>query len=189
MSNKSTSKHSDRFLSLLQPIEGELECYARRMAADADLASDVLQNAVLRAFSTFDRYREDASFRAWIYKILTNEIRSMNRKRRKIEGRELHADEEMLGASSDEPAHWCGWDGDETKLYEALDDGLVRALQCLTVNERAVLLLRAVADLRYHDIAETLEIPMGSVMGHLARARQKTREALLRRSKEGRSLP
>jgi RNA polymerase sigma-70 factor (ECF subfamily) len=186
---RNPSDQADRFLALLRPLERELECYARRMTAGANLASDVLQNAVLRAFRHFDRYHPEASFRAWIYKIVSNEIRSMNRNRRKIEGHELHAEEEMLGATSDDPTLWCGWDGDEARLYEALDDGLVRALQCLTVNERAVLLLRAVADLRYHDIAETLEMPMGSVMGHLARARQKTRQALLRRSKEGRILP
>lgn len=142
---------------------------------------------MLRACRHFDRYHPEASFRAWIYKILTNEIRSMNRVRRKIEDNELHADEDMLGTVLEEPVLWSCWDGDESTLYETLDDGLVLALRELTINERAVLLLRAVADFKYRDIAETLEIPMGSVMGHLARARHKTRVALLRYSKERRN--
>lgn len=166
-----SSNRSERFLSLLRPLERELEIYARRMTASTDLAGDALQNAVMKAFRHFDRYHPEASFRAWIYKILTNEIRSINRTRRKIEGNELHADDEMLGAASGGPSLWSCWDGDEETLYERLDDGLVGALRCLTLNERAVLLLRGVADLKYHDIAETLGMPLGSVMGHLARAR------------------
>ncbi|CAN5202907.1 sigma-70 family RNA polymerase sigma factor [soil metagenome] len=179
----------ERFLSLLRPLERELEIYARRMTSSVDLGSDALQNAVLKAFRHFDRYHPEASFRAWIYTILTNEIRAMNRSRRKIECRELPAEEEMLGAVSGEPSLWSCWDGDEDALYERLDDGVVRALQSLSVNERAVLLLRGVADLQYRDIAETLGIPMGSVMGHLSRARQKTREALLRQTNRRKRSP
>ena len=66
-------------------------------------------------------------------------------------------------------------------LNEALDQNLVAGLKTLTDNERAVLLLRAIGELRYREIAESLEIPLGSVMGHLARARQKMR-ALIARS-------
>src|SRR6266478_4547142 len=63
-----------RFLTLLRPIEGDLENYSRRMVFDQRDFEDALQNAVLRAFRAFDRYHDDASFRAWIFKILTNEI-------------------------------------------------------------------------------------------------------------------
>ena len=50
----------------------------------------------------------------------------------------------------------------------------------LTDTERAVLLLRAIGELRYREISESLDIPMGSVMGHLARARQKMRALIAR---------
>jgi len=46
--------------------------------------------------------------------------------------------------------------------------------------ERAVLLMRAIGDLRYREISECLGIPLGSVMGNLSRARQKMRDAILR---------
>ena len=70
-----------RFLSLLRPIEADLENYSRRMVFDRRDFEDALQNAVLRAFRAFDRYHDDASFRAWMFKILTNEIFAINRKR------------------------------------------------------------------------------------------------------------
>ena len=63
---------------------------------------------------------------------------------------------------------------------EALDDRLVAALRTLPEQERAVLLLRAISGLAYDEMAAALEIPMGSVMGYLSRARQKMRATLVR---------
>src|SRR2546428_13840791 len=73
-----------RFLSLLQPIERDLENYSRRMVFDRRDFEDALQNAVLRAVRAFDRYHDDASFRAWMFRILTNEIFAINRKRGRV---------------------------------------------------------------------------------------------------------
>ena len=168
-----------RFLSLLRPIEGDLENYCRRMVFDRRDFEDALQNAVLRAFRAFDRYHDDASFRAWMFKILTNEIFAMNRKRGRIAEFEVAVEpEEMeefagLGFAGEAPISW------ET-LADALDEELLAALQNLNQSERAVLLMRAIGDLRYREISECLGIPLGSVMGNLSRARQKMRDAILR---------
>ena len=70
---------------------------------------------------------------------------------------------------------------------DALDEDILRALQALNEAERAVLLLRAIGDLRYREISECLDIPLGSVMGNLFRARQKMRGALV--GKRGRRSP
>jgi RNA polymerase sigma-70 factor (ECF subfamily) len=168
-----------RFLSLLRPIEGDLENYCRRMVLDRHDSEDALQNAVLRAFGAFDRYHDDASFRAWMLKILTNEIFAMNRKRGRIAEFEITVEpEEMeefagLDFASEEPISW-------EMLADALDDGLHIALKSLNDSERAVLLMRAIGDLRYREISECLGIPLGSVMGNLSRARQKMRDTILR---------
>ena len=172
----------DRFLSLLRPIERGLENYSRRMVFDRRDSEDALQNAVLRAFRAFDRYHDDASFRAWMFKILTNEIFAINRKRGRVAEFEIAVEpEEMeefagLEFASEMPISW------ET-LADALDEELVTALQSLNDSERAVLLMRAIGDLRYREISECLGIPLGSVMGNLSRARQKIRDAILRARK------
>ena len=70
---------ADRFLALLKPIERDLERYARRLMWEPHEAPDALQNAVLRAFAAFHRYHEDASFRTWMFKILTREAFALNR--------------------------------------------------------------------------------------------------------------
>jgi len=182
LSNQEQHSAAGRFLGLLQPIESDLENYARRMVFDRRDCEDALQNAVLRAFRAFDRYHDDASFRAWMFRILTNEIFTMHRKRGRVAQFEVAVDpeeiEEFAGLQfvGDAPISW------ET-LADALDEELLTALQTLNQSERAVLLMRAIGDLRYREISECLAIPLGSVMGNLSRARQKMRDAILRARK------
>jgi RNA polymerase sigma-70 factor (ECF subfamily) len=181
---------ADRFLALLRPIERDLETYCRRLIWAPQDAPDALQNAVLRAFAAFDRYHADASFRAWMLKILTHEAFALNRKHARIARHEFQLEPEELArlplaGSPDER-------GKQTvppeALDEALDDDLAAGLKTLTDTERAVLLLRAIGELRYREIAESLGIPLGSVMGNLARARQKMRALITRASRRAESL-
>jgi RNA polymerase sigma-70 factor (ECF subfamily) len=175
---KTATSESDRFLTLLKPIERDLETYARRLMWEPQEAPDALQNAVLRAFAAFDRYREDASFRAWMFKILTREAFALNRKHARITRHEFQLGPEELAGLA------CTEDQDQDSsqpvsadaLNEALDPDLAAALKTLTDPERAVLLLRAIGELRYREISETLS----SVMGNLSRARQKMRALIAR---------
>jgi RNA polymerase sigma-70 factor, ECF subfamily len=172
----------DRFLALLKPIERDLETYARRLMWEPQEAPDALQNAVLRAFAAFDRYHEDASFRAWIFKILTNEAFALNRKHAQIARHEFQLDPEELAGlpSADEPSSDGGQLLSPEALNELLEPALAAGLKTLTDTERAVLLLRAIGGLRYREISESLTIPLGSVMGNLSRARQKMRILITR---------
>jgi len=172
---------ADRFLALLQPIERDLETYSRRLIWEPQEAPDALQNAVLRAFAAFDRYREDASFRAWMFKILTREAFALNRKHARIARFEFQLEPDELARLpfAGEPEGGALPLSAEA-LNEALEPAVQAGLRALTDTERAVLLLRAIGDLRYREISESLGIPLGSVMGHLARARQKMRACLAR---------
>ena len=179
-----TPSPSDRFLVLLKPIQLELEVYARRLLWEPQQAPDAVQNAVLRAFAAFDRYVEQGRFRAWMFRILTREAWALNRKHGAIAQHELQLEPSELaelpiaepGAMSD-PGH------------EILEPELQRGLRSLNDNERAVLLLRAIGEFRYREISDTLDMPLGSVMGHLSRARVKMRLALRRLETSNPSRP
>jgi RNA polymerase sigma-70 factor, ECF subfamily len=187
---ESETSDADRFLALLRPIEHDLERYCRRLMWEPQEAPDALQNAVLRAFAAFDRYHENASFRAWMFKILTHEAFAVNRKHARIARHEFQLEPEELAELpfAGEP----GLAGDKPLSAEALDEALEPSvsagLKSLTDTERAVLLLRAIAELRYREISESLDIPIGSVMGNLSRARQKMRACLARWERRTNSL-
>jgi RNA polymerase sigma-70 factor (ECF subfamily) len=160
-------------------LQRELEVYARRLLWEPQQVADVLQNAALRGFAAFDRYRENASFRAWMFKILTREAFALNRKHARIARHEFQLDpEEIAELPVTAPAAEAGL-ASGTALNEILEPELQRALRTLSDPERAVLLLRSIGEMRYREISEALDLPMGSVMGYLARARQKMRAALL----------
>jgi len=179
---ETATSEADRFLALLRPIERDLETYCRRLMWDAQEAPDTLQNAVMRAFAAFDRYHEGASFRAWMFKILTHEAFAMNRKHARIARHEFQLEPEELEGlpMTAEPEQSSNQPFSPEALNEAFEPALASGLKTLTDTERAVLLLRAVGDLRYREIAESLDIPLGSVMGNLARARQKMRAVIVR---------
>src|SRR2546427_8504327 len=119
-------KQEARFLSLLRPIEADLENYSRRMVFEQGDCEDALQNAVLRAFRAFDRYHDDASFRAWMFRILTNEIFAINRKRGRVAEFEVAIEQEEmeefagLDFAGETPTSW-------DSLADALDEELVSA--------------------------------------------------------------
>ena len=179
---------AERFLALLKPIERDLETYSRRLIWEPQEAPDALQNAVMRAFGAFERYRPEASFRAWMFKILTREAFALNRKHARIARHEFQLEPEELAGLSN-----AAFEDNASSLTMPLESqpwepDLAAGLKTLTDNERAVLLLRAIAELRYREISESLEIPLGSVMGHLARARQKMRAFLDRAARRARIL-
>ena len=179
---ETATSDADRFLALLRPIERDLETYARRLVWEPQEAPDALQNAVLRGFAAFDRYHEDASFRAWMFKILTREAFALNRKHARIARHEFQLEPEELAElpSTGEQDQGGSQPVSPEALNEALDPALTAGLKTLTDTERAVLLLRAIGELRYREISETLGIPLGSVMGNLSRARQKMRALIAR---------
>lgn len=174
---------AERFLALLRPIQRELEGLSRRLCWNEADTFDALQNAVLKAFKAFDRYHDDGCLRAWMFKIVTNEVRRLNQRQGRLARFECPTGPESfetLPACETTAIPWRDWLNAPEALADALDQELVVGLKTLTESERAVLLLRALGDFRYREIAEILEIPMGSVMGHLARARGKLQAVALR---------
>jgi RNA polymerase sigma-70 factor, ECF subfamily len=171
-----------RFLALLEPCQTELEAYARRLVWDPQEARDALHNALARAIAAFGRFRAESNFRAWLYQILTREAFALNRKHRRIAAREFEMEpDEIAQLADDEPAVPPPPGPDLESVQDFLDEDLVRALRMLAEEERAVLLLRAMAAFSYRDIADALDMPVGSVVGYLGRARKKMRVALGRR--------
>ncbi len=145
---------------------------ARRLTRDGNDAEDLVQDTLVRAYRAFDRF--DGRYpRAWLLTILRNTHRNLLRKRRP----DL-MDDEMAGAL---PAR-----GEDGRIDGVMDaalradlDPLVRdALGSLSAKHRAVVALVDLDGLTYREAAELLEVPIGTVMSRLHRARAKVRAHL-----------
>jgi RNA polymerase sigma-70 factor (ECF subfamily) len=174
----------------LEPLEAALEAYARRSVHDPNSAEDVLQEAVGKAFRDFHLYAEGTNFRAWMFRYLNLEIyagnRSFHRQRHEalleepaIENVwEQAIDEPLLERMLEEPQ----------RVLSQCDDALAKAIGELSPVERSVLLLRAIGQFKHREMAEILEVPMGTIMSALSRARSSLRLRLAVYAREQRLL-
>ena len=147
---------------------------ARRLARTGDDAADLVQETYLRAFRARQSFQlQEHGIRPWLVRIMHNLhfSRSDREKRQPVsmEGGSLEA-AARLGGAADQAFQPAGWEG--------MDERLVRALNEVPEEYRAVLLLWAVEEFSYKEIAESLDIPMGTVMSRLHRARQRLGELL-----------
>ena len=149
------------FSALVRLYDPQLRAYAYRILGDRTAMDDALQNAYLSAFRAIRRFRGDASFKNWMYRIVHNACIDLIRKRR--DDVELF---EGVAAVSD-PA---------TAGIARLD--LAAAFERMTVEHRSVLMLVDVEGLDYAEAAVVLSIPVGTVRSRLNRARAAMRREL-----------
>lgn len=172
----------ERFLRHLEPLQGALEAYCRRSLYDPYGVLDVLQTSVACTFRDFHLYVEGTNFRAWIFRYVHLEIQNANRKHRRNRHETLPADlsvEETWNLVLDEPLLHVLLD-DPKAILDECDSALAEAIESLASQERSILLLHAIGEFKYREIAEILQVPIGTVMSGLSRCRLRIRERLVK---------
>jgi RNA polymerase sigma factor (sigma-70 family) len=148
-----------------------LRRYARVLTGDSNRADDLVQDTLARAWEKRGLWLAGSDLRAWLFTIMHNvHVNQFARRRRELAESSLDAD--------DGPA--AGWEvpvratqSDRVELTEVL-----MHIQRLPSEQREVLMLAAVEELRYDEIARIQGIPIGTVMSRLNRARDKLRRML-----------
>jgi RNA polymerase sigma-70 factor (ECF subfamily) len=176
------------FEELIGPLLDGLFGYSLRMAQNRADAEDLLQESVYRAYRGFEGFRRGTNFKAWMFRIVTNTFISRVRSAKRapmllaeldsIEDTATALQEELIDAETD----WQRVIGDH------VEDEVKLALSELPAEFRAPLLLSCLGGLRYKEIASALDVPIGTVMSRLFRARQRMRRSL-RSYAEERGLP
>jgi RNA polymerase sigma factor (sigma-70 family) len=160
---------------------------ARWLCRNDHDAEDIVQEAYLRAFRSFGTFHGDNA-RPWLLAIVRNATYTWLRQNRGHEldrsfDEETSADGEGASVTMLSPPD----SNPESILARSDDKGLLnRALEMLPVEFREVLVLRELEDLSYKEIARIAEIPIGTVMSRLSRARKSLGECLVRIDKESR---
>jgi RNA polymerase sigma-70 factor (ECF subfamily) len=170
----------------LGPLQGALEAFCRRSLHDPNAVRDVLQSAVANAYRDFHLYVEGTNFRAWIFRYAHLETLNSNRKYARTRHEKLPADlsvEDAWQLALDEPLFKVLLD-DPDAVLDQCDAILAQALRELAPLDRAVLLLQAIGEFKYREIADVLEVPIGTVMSTLARCRVRLRQRLVQYGEE-----
>jgi RNA polymerase sigma-70 factor (ECF subfamily) len=140
---------------------------AVRMSGDRARAEDAVQETYLRAWRSFRTYQPDTNCRAWLFRILLNVLKKAAGKKRRDP---LAEAEDVEGSNKVIPLFPEGEDGNRQDILAAVGH--------LTPEFRDVLWLVVVEGFSYKETAQMLDIPMGTVMSRLYRARRELRRWL-----------
>ena len=157
-------------LGVLVHMEDEARHVAFGVLRDRGLAEDVVQETMIKAWRSMDRFRGDSSVRTWVLRIAHNTAVDALRRRREraVAPEDLRRDGEAT--TMDDPA----------RRYAGREDvGVLRdALAAMDELSRTIVVLREIEGLSYQEIAGTLEVPVATVKTRLLRARRALSAAL-----------
>lgn len=163
------------FVALVEKHRHEFFMFVRRTVWHEENAEDAFCAAIAAAYENRYKFRSGTNFRAWMYKILVNKCFAANRDAMRtvvdiedLDEQYLARQDDPMAPISEDPDKWVAQCGDE----------VVQSLARIRPVERACLLLLSLGGYSYREIADIVEIPHGTVVTHLARARAKLRQWL-----------
>lgn len=166
----------ERFERLVEPLMAPAYRTAYQFARNAADAEELVQDATVQAYRAFGSFREGTYFRAWFFKILTNlAIHRYRQKQRRPDSVSLDsaADTGLWELAKDKDA------GPEEQVFSKFDRERVSdALDALPDEFQTVCTLYLMEEFSYEEIAEILEVPIGTVRSRLHRGRKLLQAAL-----------
>ena len=155
------------FAELVRRHQSQVRSVLRRLAkGDAALADDLAQETFLLAWRNLRRFRFEARFSTWLYRIAFNAWQSEMRRKREF----------TLGLDDDAPVPGEGGFDEMPDVASRVD--LERAMALLSDGERAAIAACYYADLTHEEAAQALGIPLGTVKTHVLRAKARLRARL-----------
>ena len=179
----SEAEKHDIFQSEFLPELRALYNFGYRLTLDEDDARDLVQETYLKAFRFIDSFRKGTNAKAWLFRILKNGFINEYRKKKKEPAKVDYQDVENI-YNADEATGSMNAELRVESLQEELGDEISGALNTLDEDFRTVILLCDVEGFKYEEIADILDIPIGTVRSRLHRARTMLKEKLARYARE-----
>ena len=151
---------------------------ARRLNRNEASAEDLVQETYLRALRSYQSFDlREFGIRPWLLRIMhnlhTSRQQRESRQPKSIDDERLHSAPDLGNSSGSSDGASNG-----AVLWEGMDQQLAKAMETLPEEYQSVMLLWAIDELSYKEIAEALEVPIGTVMSRLHRARQRLSDQL-----------
>jgi RNA polymerase sigma-70 factor (ECF subfamily) len=155
--------------------------FALRLSGSADEAEDLVQETFLRAFRAWDQYERGTRAKSWLFTICRNVfLRKRERSQRHDEIVAESADRSGPGSDPVNPV-WVsalGVDPEGDFFASIVDERIVEAIDALPEEYRTAVILSDIEGLSYAEIAEMVEVPVGTVKSRLFRGRRRLQEVL-----------
>ncbi|EYF05603.1 RNA polymerase sigma factor [Chondromyces apiculatus] len=152
-------------------LHGEMIGHAVRLSGSESLAEDIVQDAIERALRFEASYQPGTNVRGWLHQIVFSVFISRCRRSRR--------ERDALDKLALDPCAWT-CPQEQRTVMRTLPDGMKKALAKLPAHFRGVLVMIDLEELTYKDVSFILEVPMGTVMSRLHRARRMLAEAVER---------
>ena len=169
-----------RFQSDALPMLDSLYAGALRMTRNPADAEDLVQETMLRAYRAFDRFEAGTNLKAWLFRILTNAYintyRKKQREPKKVSTDEIEDFDLFRELKNHDPAFTTSA---ETVVLDSLvDTDIIEALDELPEQFRLAVVLSDLEDFSYAEMAEIMDVPLGTVMSRLHRGRKALQQRL-----------
>jgi len=166
---------AEAFARIVDAYQGRVFGFVRRMVSDSEEAADIAQEVFIRAYQSFTRFDGRSSLRTWLFRIAHNLC--VDRARRLGRAPERTS----LDVSDEDNAFEIPdqrWDPQTIVLDDELKAIIEEALSTMSDKLRTVLLLHDREDFAYEEIAQTLDVPIGTVKSRLFLARAHLQKAV-----------
>jgi RNA polymerase sigma-70 factor, ECF subfamily len=175
-----TEDERRRFQADALPLLDSLYGAALRMTRNPQDAEDLVQETMLRAYRAFDRFEAGTNLKAWLFRILTNAYINTYRKRQR-EPQKVSADEvEEFDLYQELKNHDTQFDStpESIVLDSLVDSDITEAIDDLPEQFRLAVVLSDIEGFSYAEMAEIMDVPMGTVMSRLHRGRKALQKRL-----------
>lgn len=175
---KAQKGNTNAFGTLVASYEKFIFNVACKMFSNSEDAADVAQEALIKAYKNIDKFDFNSSFSTWLYRITVNACIDEMRRRKGKDNISIDAEDEESGLTLQIEDTSLG--AEERVIQNETVSEVRMAIDKLSEEHKTVIILRDLQDMTYEQVAQTLDLSIGTVKSRLARARKSLKDIILK---------